>query len=86
MFSRILTELENDRTSREEFRREVRDRFDAGSARMDEIHSEVRKTNGRVTRLENAKKAAMAKLAGALAILSCLFWAWEKGLIRFGGP
>ena len=86
MFSRILGELEADRRTREEFRAEVRFRFERGAARMDEIHGEVKKTNGRVTRLEDRDRIRLAKLAGAAALASTLatilVWAIDKGLVK----
>jgi seryl-tRNA synthetase len=95
MFARILAEMEADRAARQreaetdreqrqEFRAEIRQRFDRGSARMDEIHSEVKKTNGRVTRLESARKNIVAKIAGAGVIFAALVWAYEHDLFHFG--
>lgn len=86
LFARILSELEADRRTREEFRTEVRDRFERGAARMDEIHGEVKKTNGRVTRLEDTDRIRLAKLAGAAALAStlatALIWAIDHGLFK----
>jgi cytochrome P450 len=86
MFARILVEIEQDRKTREDFRQEVRERFEKGAARMDEIHGEVKKTNGRVTRLEDSDRIRMAKIAGAAAIAStlatALIWLLEHGYLR----
>jgi hypothetical protein len=86
MFARILVELEQDRQTREDFRREVRERFEKGAARMDEIHGEVKRTNGRVTRLEDSDRIRVAKIAGAAAIAgtlaTALIWLIEHGYIR----
>jgi predicted phage gp36 major capsid-like protein len=88
MFARILAEMQADRTARENFRTEVRDRFDKGAERMDAldtkidaVHSETRKTNGRVTKLETDRKLILAKIAGATAIITALYWLHEKGLL-----
>lgn len=61
LLATLLARQETDATSREEFRQEVRQRFDRGAARMDaqdkilgDIREEARKTNGRITRLEEA--------------------------------
>lgn len=86
MFARILAEMEADRQQRAEFRAEVRERFDRSGARMDEIHIEVKKTNGRVTRLENLRRNIGAKIAGAVFIFSVLLWFYEHGMLRFGPP
>ena len=86
MFARILAEIEQDRHTREQFRAEVRERFEKGAARMDEIHGEVKRTNGRVTRLEDSDRIRMAKIAGAAAIASTLvtglIWLLEHGYLR----
>lgn len=88
MFARILAEMEADRATREEFRAEVRERFEKGAARMDEIHGEVKKTNGRVTRLETTDKIRVAKIAAAAAVAStlatALLWLIERGLLKIG--
>jgi predicted nuclease with TOPRIM domain len=91
MFAKILSEMESDRRARAEFREEVRASFKKGSERMDaldgrlaEVHTETRKTNGRVTKLENRYNLQLAKLAGAATILGALLWAFEKGLIHLG--
>jgi cytochrome P450 len=53
---------------------------------MDEIHGEVKRTNGRVTRLEDSDRIRLAKMAGAAAIAStiatALIWLLEHGYIR----
>ncbi len=89
MFARLLAEIEADRRDRATFRDEVRARFDKGSERMDEIHVEVKKTNGRVTRIEQAEKERLAKLAGiafaATAIAQGLLWLVAKGWLSLGG-
>ena len=61
LLATLLTRQQADARSREEFREEVRQRFDRGAARMDaqdkllgEIREEARKTNGRITRLEDS--------------------------------
>jgi hypothetical protein len=61
MFAAIMARQEASEEKREAFRIEIRTRFDRGSKRMDEqdsvleeIREHARKTNGRVTRLEDA--------------------------------
>lgn len=84
MFARILSEMEADRRARAEFRAEVRERFEKGSERMDEIHAEVKRTNGRVTRLETTDRVRVAKIAAAAAVATGLLWLFERGLLSFG--
>lgn len=62
MFATIIAKQEADTTSREAFRSEIRERFDRGSVRMDAqdsvlaaIKEQATKTNGRVTRIEEAE-------------------------------
>lgn len=62
MFAKILAKQDADAASREAFRNEIRERFDRGSARMDAqdsvlaaIKEQATKTNGRVTRIEEAE-------------------------------
>jgi len=62
MFATIIAKQVSDTTSREAFRLEMRERFERGSARMDhqdtilsEIKAQAIRTNGRVTRLEDAE-------------------------------
>lgn len=57
----LVTRFDSAEKSRAEFRAEMRERFDRGSARMDkletlltEVAEQTRKTNGRVTRLEDS--------------------------------
>lgn len=96
MFARILAELESDRVARSDFRREVRERFDRGALRMDEIetkvdavHAQAAKTNGRVTSLETRWKLVLARVVGAAAAVTFLWQAFafalERGWIRLGG-
>ena len=61
MLSTMLVRQQADKDAREEFRVEIRQRFERGAKRMDaqdhvleEIREHARKTNGRVTRLEDA--------------------------------
>jgi cytochrome P450 len=95
MFARILAEMEADRRARAEFREEVRERFDRGASRMDEldakidlVHGETKKTNGRVTKIEQGDRIRLAKIAGAAAAASALasglLWLLERGLLRLG--
>jgi hypothetical protein len=73
MLSTLLVRQQADAEAREEFRTEIRERFDRGTRRMDnqdgvldEIRDHARKTNGRVTRLEDAditKRVATLELA-----------------------
>lgn len=62
MFATIIAKQESDTQSRDSFRLEIRERFDRGSSRMDhqdtilsEIKTQAIRTNGRVTRLEEAE-------------------------------
>jgi hypothetical protein len=62
MFATIIAKQESDAQSRAAFRSEMRERFDKGSSRMDhqdtilaEIKAQAIRTNGRVTRLEDAE-------------------------------
>lgn len=61
MFATIMARQEASEEKREAFRIEIRTRFERGNKRMDdqdhilsEINEHARKTNGRVTRLEDA--------------------------------
>jgi len=62
MFATIIAKQESDTQSRDSFRLEMRERFERGSSRMDhqdtilsEIKTQAIRTNGRVTRLEEAE-------------------------------
>lgn len=90
MFSRILAEMKADRVDRQRFRKEVRNRFAAGTLRMNaqdatlaEIKEQTTRTNGRVTKLENERRLLLAKIAGATLVISALataaIWLYEHG-------
>lgn len=88
MFARILAEMDADRRDRQSFREEVRGRFDRGTERMDaqdalmlEIRAETKKTNGRVTRLEQGRRLLWAKITGGAAVVGALVWLLEKGIV-----
>lgn len=62
MFATLIAKQEADTASRDAFRLEMRERFDKGTSRMDAqdlvlaaIEAQARKTNGRVTRIEEAE-------------------------------
>jgi hypothetical protein len=93
MFARILAEMQADRDARSDFRRDVLARFDKGAERMDQldakieaVHLETKKTNGRVTQIEMTDKVRVAKIAGATAVaglvISGLLWLYEQGLVK----
>lgn len=91
MFTRILAEIKADRVARTAFRKEVRNRFAAGTLRMNEqdgilaeIKEQTTRTNGRVTKLENERRLLLAKIAGASLVISALataaIWLYEHGV------
>jgi hypothetical protein len=55
MLATIITKQEAEARTREEFRATILARLDRGAERMDEIHAQTVRTNGRVTRLEESR-------------------------------
>lgn len=88
MFATILQRLNERDKVDQEFREEVRERFDEGTMRMRRIEEQTTKTNGRVTRLEGNRKILAAKLAGAVlagaGIIKLLLWLHENGWLAVG--
>lgn len=95
MFATILARLDADALGRDDFRKQILDRLDDGTARMDaqdmvlaEIRVQTLKTNGRVTALENKWKLIAAKIAAGAMVLygvgQLAAWLLEKGYIRLG--
>lgn len=84
MFATILAEMKADREDRAEFRAEVKERFDAGKVRMDQIHDQAVKTNGRVTKLEAFKQSIIVRVATITAVIGAvggfISWAVSVGL------
>ncbi len=95
LFATILAEMKADREERAAFRKQVLERFDAGTARMDaqdgllaEIKTQTLKTNGRVTALETRWKVVVARVVGGATVITFLWQAFafalEKGWIHLG--
>ena len=88
MFAKIIAKQESDTTSRDSFRIEMRERFDRGSARMDAqdvvlaaIKEQATKTNGRVTRIEDAELARRLELLELAEIAHRTESARRKGIL-----
>ncbi len=88
MFAKIIAKQEADTQSRDSFRLEMRERFERGSSRMDAqdvvlaaIETQARKTNGRVTRIEEAEITRRLELLELAEIAHRTEAARRKGIL-----